>query len=96
MGGLDGNDWPVMEEEILVVEDSKGTYFNFPYSLYKRRLEKELSKLQAAVRVKEDRLGGKRAEVFVDKQTAEEIKAWLTVTLSELSKKYFITELEVI
>jgi hypothetical protein len=88
--------WPLMEEEILIVEDEKNIYFNFPYSLYKKGIEKEISRLPVTVTISEDSLGGKRALVVMEKQLGAEVKAWLSVKLPSLNKKYFITELEII
>lgn len=85
-----------MEEEILVVEDEKKIYFNFPYSLFKKSIEKEISNLPVSVELREDSLGGKRAIVTMDKQLGSEVKAWLSVRLPSMSKKYFITELEIL
>ena len=88
--------WPLMEEEILIVEDENKMYFNFPYSLFKKTIEKEISKLPVSVTTREDSLGGKRAVVILDKQYGSEVKAWLSVKLPSLDKKYFITELEIL
>jgi len=88
--------WPLMEEEILVVEDESHVYFNFPHSLYKKTIEKHVAKLSPIVRVKDDPLGGKRVVLTLDKQGGLEVKAWLSLMMDKLGKKYFITELEIV
>ncbi len=88
--------WALMEEEILVVEDEKNVYFNFPFSLYKKTIEKELARLSPVIKVKDDPLGGRRVLIILDKQAGSEVKAWLSLAMKQLGNKYFVTELEII
>ncbi|ABL77737.1 hypothetical protein [Thermofilum pendens] len=86
--------WPLMEEEVLILEGKDKIYFNFPYQLYKKELRRRLLRYNVEVNIKEDVLGGKRVEITVDKQVGLEIKAWLSIRLPTMREKYYVTELE--
>lgn len=87
--------WPAMEEEIVIIENTHHVFFNIPYSLYKEGLQQHLRELHA-VNVEEinDPLGGKRVLLILDKQSALELKAWITLQVSKESSHYFVTDLE--
>ena len=87
--------WPLMEEEILIIENKKNVVFNIPYSLYKNGLENHLKDLHInKIYTRQDPLGGPRIILILDKQNALELKAWITLQLSKSSHKYFVTDLE--
>jgi hypothetical protein len=87
-------DWPLMDEEILILETGDKMYFNFPYTLFRKELRKRLMDYNVEAKVTENALGGKRVELVVDKQVGLEIKAWLALRLPTMDGKYFITEME--
>jgi hypothetical protein len=87
-------DWPLMDEEILILETGDKMYFNFPYTLFRKELRKRLMDYNVEAKVTENALGGKRVELIVDKQVGLEIKAWLALRLPTMDGKYFITEME--
>lgn len=86
--------WPLMDEEILILESGDRIYFNFPYQLYRKELRRRLNEYNVEVKISENTLGGKRVELTVDKQVGLEIKAWLALRLPTMNEKYFITEME--
>lgn len=87
--------WPLMEEEILIIENEEKVVFNIPYSLYKSGLDKHLKDLRVdEVHNRQDPLGGQRIILVLDKQSALELKAWITLQLSKSDHKYFVTDLE--
>jgi len=87
-------EWPLMDEEILILETKDKMYFNFPYALYRKELRKRLIDYSINIKVTENVLGGKRVEILVDKHVGLEIKAWLALRLPTMEEKYFITEME--
>uniref|UniRef100_A0A7C4BAR3 Uncharacterized protein n=1 Tax=Thermofilum pendens TaxID=2269 RepID=A0A7C4BAR3_THEPE len=87
--------WPLMEEEVLVVESEKGFIFNLPFSLY-RKLAAEVDLEREGLRPKviRDMFGNKRTLLKTDKNKGLEIRAWLSLVVSEERTSYFITEVE--
>ncbi len=87
--------WPVMEEEIVIIENTSHVFFNIPYRLYEEGLKKHLKDLGVEeVEEVDDPLGGRRVILVLDKQSALELKAWITLQVSKNSSKYFVTDLE--
>lgn len=87
--------WPLVEEEVLVVESEEGFVFNLPFSLYKRlSAEVDLEKEGVQPKVIRDMFGNKRTLLRADRNKGLEIRAWLSLVASEKRNNYFITEVE--
>ncbi len=87
--------WPTMEEEILIIENTDHVFFNLPYRLYEEGLREHLKELGVEkVESTDDPLGGRRIIIVLDKQSALELKAWITIQVSKNSSRYFVTDLE--
>ncbi len=90
----DWRQWPLMEEEILIVENRDYVLFNFPVNFYTKYLAENIKKLRTLkIYSTRDSGGGQRVIVILDKNTALELRAWLTLTLSE-DENFFITDIE--
>jgi len=84
-----------MDEEVLVVESEEGFIFNLPFSLYKRlAAEADLEREGVHPRVVRDMFGNKRTLLRTDRNKGLEIRAWLSLVVSEKHNSYFITEVE--
>jgi len=79
----------------VIIENTHHVFFNIPYSLYREGLQQHLKELKAEnVEEVSDPLGGKRVLLVLDKQSALELKAWITLQVSKESSRYFVTDLE--
>ncbi|MEM4412567.1 MAG: hypothetical protein QXO66_06960, partial [Thermofilum sp.] len=85
--------WPLMEEEILVVEGENEYTFSIPYQLLKKRGSKALKEAGVSYSVVEDVFGNKRVVFKTSKSKGLEVRAWLSVIVNQNSG-YFITEIE--
>jgi len=86
--------WPLMEEEILVINTGEFVRFNFPLTFFNRFLRPILKKgLLRPLRVfpVRDREGGERVVVEVDPDSGVELKTWVLLKISE-EDDYFLTE----
>lgn len=87
--------WPLMEEEVLVVECESGFIFNLPYSLYKKlAAEADLEREGVHPKVIRDVFGNKRTLLTTNRDKGLEIRAWLSLIVSREHGSYFITEVE--
>lgn len=84
--------WPLMEEEILIVEDEDGYTFNIPYQLVRKKAARALREAGVSYRVVQDIFGNKRVVFRTSKSRGLEVRAWLSILVT--NSKYFITEVE--
>ncbi|OYT31805.1 MAG: hypothetical protein B6U94_01915 [Thermofilum sp. ex4484_79] len=90
----DETSWPLMEEEILILEKDSLVSFNFPYKFFRKYLKTKINVLKPIeIKRNYNTQGGKRIIVKLDKEKALELRAWLTLHVQENSN-FFITEIE--
>ncbi|RLF08074.1 MAG: hypothetical protein DRJ64_01795 [Thermoprotei archaeon] len=90
----DETSWPLMEEEILILEKDSLVSFNFPYKFFRKYLKTKINVLEPIeIKRNYNTQGGKRIIVKLDKEKALELRAWLTLHVQENSD-FFITEIE--
>ncbi len=84
--------WPLMEEEILIVEGEDGYTFNIPYQLARKEAARALKEAGVSYAVVQDVFGNKRVVFHTSKSKGLEIRAWLSILVT--NSRYFITEVE--
>lgn len=85
--------WPLMEEEILIVEKPDEYVFSIPYQLVKKQGSRALREAGVKYSIIQDVFGNKRVVFAINKSKGLEIRAWLSIIVNQ-STGYFITEVE--
>jgi len=80
-------DYPLMEEEVLIVREGGKILFDFHKTVFARVAARYLESL-SPITVRER---GERIVLELEAEKGEELRAWL---LLNLGKGFFITELE--
>ena len=85
--------WPVTDEEILVIKEGGGRYvFNLPRNFYAKYV-REVIRKSFIHPIKKPNITRERVLLQLSAEEALELRAWILIKISE-NPNYFMTELE--
>ncbi len=85
--------WPVTDEEILVIKEGSGRYvFNLPRNFYAKYV-REVIRNGFIHPIKKPNITRERVLLQLSVEEALELRAWILIKISE-NPNYFMTELE--